>query len=204
MGRRIGGEAALRSSSWRSQPTRLPRPAWYHATVTCTSPWRSPARPAAPRASRARVRARRSTRRRGSAPGLVRSPPAHLGRRTGGCYISPRKVPTILLAGRPVLPGQARGAPARLSPRYDRQHRRTRPRDRGHSPGSTRTTSRTRGRMLIVGFTNHTDKSGLQRAHGRLRPGARQVCARRACARGRRRSVAPRRRSLRARVDSLR
>src|SRR5437763_16970694 len=27
-------------SSWRSQPTRLPRPAWYQATATCTRPWR--------------------------------------------------------------------------------------------------------------------------------------------------------------------
>src|SRR5919197_126502 len=26
-------------SSWRSQPTRFPRPAWYHATATWTSPW---------------------------------------------------------------------------------------------------------------------------------------------------------------------
>src|SRR5437763_12330708 len=27
-------------SSWRSQPARLPRPAWYQATATCTRPWR--------------------------------------------------------------------------------------------------------------------------------------------------------------------
>src|SRR6266516_2566146 len=27
-------------SSCRSQPVRFPRPAWYHATTTCTSPWK--------------------------------------------------------------------------------------------------------------------------------------------------------------------
>src|SRR5919205_3306357 len=27
-------------ASCRSQPVRLPRPAWYQATATCTSPWK--------------------------------------------------------------------------------------------------------------------------------------------------------------------
>ena len=41
----------------------------------------------------------------------------------------------------------------------------------------------------ILGFTNHTDKSGLQRAHtAGLRPGDREVRARRAGARARRRA----------------
>src|SRR5689334_19292073 len=43
MPRCVGAKAAsLRAafSSCRSHPLRLPRPAWYHATATCTRPWK--------------------------------------------------------------------------------------------------------------------------------------------------------------------
>ena len=42
----VGRQAPAAFSSCRSQPVRLPRPAWYHATATWTRPWQKSRSPA--------------------------------------------------------------------------------------------------------------------------------------------------------------
>ena len=148
-------------SSWRSQPIRRPRPAWYQATATWTRPWkksRSPASADAPGELELLVRRE------------VLAPPDELepcGERCSSftAMLRSRRGDDPAGRGRSLLPRQARRAAA------------------GHQLVTTDSVeapelviadiSRIEPEEVadaypdipILGFTNHTDTAGLRRAH---------------------------------------
>ena len=150
-------------SSWRSQPTRFPRPAWYQATATWTSPWKksrsagSAARHACSSSSCAAKyspalevdaqRARpvnwldaldsRATLRRGDDPAW--GVDLFFRGKLDACY------------------------PATISSRPTASTRRSR--DRRHRAGRPLRRRRRVPRRPALGFTNHTDTAGLRRAN---------------------------------------
>jgi len=100
-------------SSWRSQPTRLPRPAWYQATATWTRPWKKS------RSSASRWRARPAR-----APREPRNTSPRRNQRqtvlevihtlSVDCFPPLRscRVDDPAGGGRPLLPGEAGGGSA--------------------------------------------------------------------------------------------
>ena len=111
---------------------------------------------------------------------LPRAPPGHDYPRPSTVLC--RDVATILLVGVDLFFRGETGGPAPgPTPRDERQRRRARRRDRGHRPGGAGRVWSTPGlTSRSSGYTNHTSGRVSRGAHGRLRPGDRQVSADRA------------------------